>query len=174
MHVEGARRQADEGRLPEMLLALLILAVSPLGTLVLEEDFTYLGLTALMLALPFMYVAIVTKVNEQPDISEKKRLFRIYVSFFIVLMIIIMAEELYGTNWPSTIGNIVYRITSRAYLAFAAIQSVCILVVNLLLKRQAADPRDRRLRLRLWMSVLMVLVSPLNLLLYGLLFFHGT
>ena len=174
MHAEGAQRPADEGRFPELLLALLILVVSPLGTLSLEEGFTYLGLTVLLLALPFMYVAIVTKVNDGPDILENKRLFKIYVSFFIVLLIIIMGEELYGTNWPSTIGNIVYRIASRAYLVFAAIQSVCILVVNVLLKRQAADPKDKKLRLRMWMSVLMVLVSPLNLLLYGLLFFHGT
>jgi len=157
-----------------MLLALLILIVSPLATIAGDVDFTYLGLAVLLILLPSIYIMTVMKVNEEPDMAEKKRLFKIYLAFFLVLIVIIVGYELYRTNWPSNIGGIIGRMATRMYLVFAAIQSSCLVVVNLFLKRQAANPKDKRLRLRLWMSVLMVLVSPLNLLLYVFLFFEGT
>lgn len=164
----------DEGNLPETLLVLMILAVSPLATMSLRGSLCGIWLTALVLALPFIYVMIVMKVNEEPDASEKKRMFRIYVSFFLVLTIIIAGYQLYDANWPSDGGSIIGGILSRMYLIFAGIQSICILIVNLFVKRHAANPHEQKLRVRLWLSILMVLVSPLNLLLYVLLFFQGT
>jgi hypothetical protein len=174
MQSEGIQRLVDREWLPEILLVLMILTVSPIAAMSAGSSFTILGLTALVLALPFIYVATVMKVFEDPDMFEKKRLFKIYMAFFLVMILIIVAYEFYRSNWPSTIGNVIGRMADRMYLVFAGIQSICIVIVNLFVKRQATNPKDKRSRLRLWMSVLMVLVSPLNLLLYVLLFFQGT
>lgn len=174
MQSEGVQRTAEHDRLPEMLLALLILIVSPLAAIAGDVDFTYLGLAVLLIVFPSIYIMTVMKVNEEPDLAEKRRLFKIYLAFFVILLLIIVGYELYRTNWPSSLGSVIGRMATRIYLVFAAIQSICLVVVNLFLKRHAADPNDKRLRLRLWMSVLMVLVSPLNLLLYVALFFQGT
>jgi hypothetical protein len=122
-------------------------------------------------ALTFFYIVLVVGESEP---ARKREFLKAYAIVLLLIVAFILAYEIYKTNWPSPLGNIVGRMIWKVGSILLIIQSICVVALTAWANHRATGDERRTAKHRLVLSILMLFFSPANYLLYVLLFFEGT
>jgi hypothetical protein len=171
--MDRALNKPFELRLPDVLLLLSTLLFI---LLILGYDMRLIYLPSSLVivsafALTFFYIVL---VMDESGMAREREFLKAYVIVLLLILAFIFAYELFKTNWPSPLGNILGRMIGKVGPILLALQSIVVVALTVWAKRRATSDKMKIARRRLVLSILMLFFSPANYLLYVLLFFEGT